>query len=413
MNPDRINIIRWDPKLIEIGHNPITNENEYYLQVPEDLISRVKNGDAHLISTTPYSVLEAIAKETLYKFKPGKLYHMKADSPAGLESGWGYPPLTSTMHLFYHASILRKANEAIALERLTPMRVLHPQATSANSDPIIAMSVAKWMSELKENVKDWRRDPNHIMFSPVAVGVSQVGGEGRALMVDAEINRAEDNIIAALGFPKEFIYGGLSFTGSSVTLRMLENQLESSMFQLTNLLRWVANEVGAYMKMEEVKVSLGDFKMVDDVQQKQLVLNLFQMGAVSKTTLAESHGMDLAEERQKIKAEQLADANMQQEIQTAIDEMQNSLVQQARSQAAQGQAQGMNYDQQAVIGEADNIAQQLAQMEHGTRKSQLHSLQTEDFVLYSVVIQRLEQLQLDQRNQANAQVQEQGMPPVS
>jgi hypothetical protein len=48
-------------------------------------------------------------------------------------------------------------------------------------------------------------------------------------------------------------------------------------------------------------------------------------------------------------------------------------------------------------------------MDPGTRKSQLASLQAEDYVMYSVVIQRLEQMQLDQKNQAYAQSQQQPM----
>jgi hypothetical protein len=71
-------------------------------------------------------------------------------------------------------------------------------------------------------------------------------------------------------------------------------------------------------------------------------------------------------------------------------------------------ASGLSYDQQAVIGQADGIAQQFMQMDPSSRKSQLASLQSEDYVMYSVVIQRLEQLQLDQRNQAVAAAQQQG-----
>ena len=60
---------------------------------------------------------------------------------------------------------------------------------------------------------------------------------------------------------------------------------------------------------------------------------------------------------------------------------------------------GLNYDQQAVIAEAENIAIQLLQADEGTRRSQLSALQAEDYVMYAVVIQRMEQLKLDERNQ--------------
>ena len=231
-------------------------------------------------------------------------------------------------------------------------------------------------------------------------------------MVNAEIQQAEDNIIAAMGFPKEFVYGGLSYTGSSVTLRMLENQLESSVFQITQLLRWLTGKMGKFLGWEHCQVGLGDFKMIDDVSQKQLVMHLFQMGMVSKTTVAEAHGIDIAEERDKIKQENLTDARFQKELELDMMDLQKDISQQARQMAAEQGGGGLAYDQQAVIGEAENIAMQLMQTDPGTRKSQIASLQAEDYVMYSVVIQRLEQMQLDQKNQAMQQMQGQMGPPM-
>lgn len=412
ISPEKINIVRWDPKLIQISYNSVTGESEYYLQVASELKSKVMGGDKHLITTLPKPILETISKGELFKFNKDEIFHMRSDAPAGVQSGWGYPPLVACMPLFYHASVLRKANESIALERIVPMRVMHPQAISGNADPILSLSMGKFMSEVEDNISKWRRDPNHIMMSPVAVGVSQVGGEGRALMVNAEIQQAEDNIIAAMGFPKEFVYGGLSYTGSSVTLRMLENQLESSVFQITQLLRWLTNKMGKFLGWDHCQVGLGDFKMIDDVSQKQLVMQLFQMGMVSKTTVAEAHGIDIAEERDKIKQENLTDARFQKELELDMMDLQKDISQQARQMAAQQSGGGLAYDQQAVIGEAENIAMQLMQMDDGTRKSQLSSLQAEDYVMYSVVIQRLEQMQLDQKNQAMQQMQGQMGPPM-
>ena len=406
LDPKKINVIRWDPKLIDIAHNDLTNESEYYLNIPAGIEDSIRKGDRHLLKTMPMSVLKTISKKKIYKFDKNEIYHMKADSPAGVESGWGYPPLISTMHLFYHASILRKANESIALDRIVPMRILHPSATSANADPIVTLSISSWVSDMKTNIRKWRQDPNHIMLAPVALGVSQLGGDGRALMVDSEIARAEDNIIAGMGFPKEFIYGGLSFTGSSVTLRMLENQLESSVFQIDNLLQWITDKAGTYIGWKSIEVRLGDFKMVDDVQQKQLAMTLWQGGVISKTTLAEAHGLDLDEERKKMQLEQLQDAALQRDISKDLSQLENTMADQAKAEAQQGAPQGggLTYDQQAVIAQADQIAQQLMQMHTNSRRSQLSSLSKEDYVMYSVVIQRLEQLQLDTKNQAAQQV---------
>ena len=412
LEPELISIIRWDPKLIDISANLLTGENEYFFSIPADMKSAVFNGDRHMIETTPHNILLTMAEDQLFKFNKGEIFHMKSDSPSGLESGWGYPSLTAAIHLFYHASVLRKANEAIALERIVPLRVMHPQAVSGAADPILNLSMSRFMGEVEENIKRWRRDPNHIMFSPVSVGVTQIGGEGRGLLVTNEISQAEDNIIASMGIPKEFIYGGLSFTGSSITLRMLENQLEPSIFQLNQLLKWISDKCSAFLGWDKVKVQLGDFRMVDDIQQRQMAMQLWQAGVISKTTLAEMNGIDVNDEAEKIKNETLLDARNQKQLELEMQALQQDMSLQARQMSVQQQQQqmgsnGLTYDQQAVIGQADQLAQQLISVDPSTRKSQLSSLQAEDYVMYSVVIQRLEQLQLDQKNQAVSMMQQQ------
>jgi hypothetical protein len=77
------------------------------------------------------------------------------------------------------------------------------------------------------------------------------------------------------------------------------------------------------------------------------------------------------------------------------------MAQQIQQEAGAGAPQG--YDQQQVIAQADGLVQQFMQMDPSTRKSQLHQLQTEDLVMYSVVIQRLEQQQTVTKQQATVQ----------
>jgi hypothetical protein len=148
--------------------------------------------------------------------------------------------------------------------------------------------------------------------------------------------------------------------------------------------------------------------MVDDTETKQTLIGL-ATGAggaapiVSLTTMAERLGIDLDQERNKRLQEAIDEAKFQQKLQVEMQKMQNTLAQQVQQQVAG--AQGLNYDQQAVIAQADNIAQQLMQLDPNTRRSQMHSLQTEDAVMYAVVVQRLEDAQNAQTAQAKAQMQ--------
>jgi len=393
-HPRGINVIRWDPKQIEIEQNPITGESEYFYRIPTDFRDRLRSGNKHLLATTPLAFIDCIAERKIFKFGHDKLYHMKADAPAGIDSRWGFPPLTSTLKQFFYTAVLRKANEAISLEHIVPFRVMHPTQPTQNSDPTITISLSNWINETKMNLKAWRKDPLHLMFSPIPVGVTNVGGQGRALMVTGEIKEAEDSIIAAMGIPREFIYGGLSATGSSVTLRMLENQLLNYTTQLIDQAQWVTNKCSEFLGWKKIRLDLEPFKLVDDVQQKMALLQANQASGnqlLSTTSIANMFGRDIIKERELRKQETLDEAKFQWEVDQDMQQMQQNLADRARASTQTEQPQG--YDQQAVVAQADQIAQQIMSMDEGTRKSYLHSLQMEDFVMYSVVIQRMEELQ--------------------
>ncbi len=397
-SPEGIRITRWDPKLIDIDHNPITQESEYYYNIPGFVKKKVKNGDPLFIATMPKSILEAISKDKLVKFSKDNLFHMKVDAPAGIDPQWGFPPLASTLKKFYYAALLRKANEAIALDFIVPFRVLHPAQSSGSMDPVKTISLSNWVENTKREFRQWRKDPLHIMFSPVAVGVSQVGGQGRALMTMGEIQQAEDDIIASMGLPREFLYGGLSFTGSSVTLRMLENQLINDSADLKDALNWIAQRTAMELNWEHMTLDLTPFKFIDDVAQKGMELQTnATYNHLSKRSIAEMYGRDLDDERKQQIQDAIEDARQQKEIEKRIQELEASMAAQAEQIALQGQGgQGLNYDQQAVIAKAEEVAYQIADLEYGTKKSYLAQLQNEDYVLYSVVIQRLEALDQQQ-----------------
>jgi hypothetical protein len=400
-----INVIRWDPKYIEIEQNPITGESEYYYQIPERIQQLIRKGDKHMLSTMPLAFVECIAQRRLFKFGKDRIYHMKADAPAGIDNRWGFPGLASTLKQFFYVAVLRKANEAISLEHIVPFRVLHPQQSTAQADPTITISLSNWVSETKLNLKAWRKDPLHLMFSPIPLGVTQLGGQGRALMVTGEITEAENSIIASMGIPREFLYGGLSATGSGVTLRMLENQLLNYTSELIDEAQWISDQVATYMGWTKVKLDLEPFKLVDDVQQKMMLMQANQgSGGVlfSNTSMAQMFGRNLEKEREQRLQESLDEQRFQMDLQNRIQELQSNLAEQAKTQAATGAAP--QYDQQRMLAEAQQIAMQMEQLSPGMKQSQLHQLQTEDVVMYALVSFVMEQLNQQQTQAAKAQM---------
>ena len=404
----KVNFIRWDPKLMDIEHNDITNVSTYYYTIPQSILYRVNAGHKFLIDSLPLGFLRAIKANKKFKFAPDAMFHMKISGPAGISPQWGLPPLLSVMNLFHYTAILRKANEAIALDHLVPFRVIHPAPASGNADPTISMSLAKWQESLQYHMKQWRMDNLHIMYSPVPMGMTQVGGQGRALLTLGEVQEAEKNIVAALGIPIEFLYGGLTGTGMEATLRLIENQLETHINDLLDFLQWIDDKCANFLGWDKIPVSMTKFTMVDDHNTKQVVFQLWMQGQqggqkiISDKTIADMYDIDLAAEERNIKQETLDRVRTEQDMRHEMEDLQNSMAEQVRMEAQSGGPGPMGYNQQQVIQQADQVVAQLMEVEEGQRKSMLHQLQTEDAVMYAVVIQRLEQQQTNMKQQATA-----------
>jgi hypothetical protein len=414
--PDKISIIRWDPKLFDIDHNPITGHSEYYWTIPKELKERVAKNNKHLIDSMPMEFLRTLRDDKIFKFTDGQIFHMRMDAPAGIEAQWGFPPLSSTIKLFFFAAVLRKANEAISLDYIVPMRIISPKVSSANADPMLTINLEHWTHQMRSSVKRWRRDPLHIMWSPIPAEVTHFGGQARALLTLGEVQAAEDNIIAALGLPKEFIYGGFSAMGSGIQLRVLENQLIHQTSDLNDLLQWITDKASKLLGWAPIKVKLAPFKFIDDVQQKALLLQLNMADPssgpwISKATLGEAFDVDPVEEREKRKQETLDDARVAAEIQVEMQKRQSELGMQARMQAQLGQ-QGSAYDPQAMTQQADQIVQQLVGLDEGTRRSQLMELEKRDTPMYALVKLRLEDT-TQQQNRAAISMARTGQDPTN
>jgi len=410
LTASKLHIIRWDPKLMDIEYNPITGQSLYYYNVPQDIQEKVEKGSKHLINGMPMEFLENIRDKTVFRFAPGKIFHIKTSAPAGFSQQWGFPPLAATMKQFLYTMVLRKANEAIALEHVVPFRILHP-AQHGQQDFAQTISMGRWQSELKNNIRRFRRDPLHMMFAPLPLGVTNVGGDGRAMLTLGEVQEAEKNIMAALGIPAEFLFGGLTKAGMEGTLRMIETQLQGHTDDMNTLLQWYADQFASFLGWDRVDVKLTPLKMVEDTETKQLLLGL-ATGAngmpqvASLSTLASRLGIDLTEEREKRKQEALDELRFQQELERDRAKLQNTLAQQVQAQISG--AAGLQYDPQQVMAKADEAAAQMMQMDSTQRRSELHRLQTEDFVMYACVVSRLEDLRNQQLQQAAQQV-----PPVT
>src|SRR5690606_35126205 len=156
------------------------------------------------------------------RFNDDNFRHLRRPTLAEQDQGWGKPLIIHVLKDMFYLYTLRRAQEAIALEHIVPFDMIYPMP-NAQQDPYIHVNLANWRSEIEGVIKQHRRDPNFKAVIPIPVGFGRLGGDGKAMMLTPELNYLTQTIVGGMGIPQEFIFGGLNYTGSSISLRTLEN----------------------------------------------------------------------------------------------------------------------------------------------------------------------------------------------
>jgi len=407
-NEKKVNIIRWDLKQIDIEYNQFTGKSTYYYNMSEDERRKIKDNNIEILSTYPIKLLGLAGKDKKHRFRfsDSYIFHMKTPCLSGISRVWGYPPPTPALKSFFYQLMLRKANEAVALDYLNHLRVIYPAMSQPDNNPLQYINMSVWADEMSSTLKKWRQDRNFIKLSPHPLGYQTIGGEGRGLLLSNEIRESSYDILLTLGIPRELMEGSSAQNmASPVILRMVENMMLTYMEQLTDWLNWVDGKISDWFGIEKVPVEFIPFKFIDDIQRKNLLMQWGQGSGekkISDTTIADQLDIDLEEEQDKIIDDSVRQYKLSKNINSKIEELEMSLAAKAEQEAAQQSGAAVDYNNpQQTIAQADGIAQQMIQMPYEERKSQLLALQKEDYVMYSIVIQRMEELNTQMKNSAN------------
>jgi hypothetical protein len=290
-----MSLVRLSPLRMELEYNPISGHRRWYWDPPVRIRDGMLSGDRTIIDFTEMKILEAAYRGQKILVNRDRLWVAQAASLPGIWEGWGVPPLFRVLEDVYYYKILRRANEALAQEHVVPMRVLSPAGTGDIS-PQRTMNLSDWQNRLKSELMQFKRDPNHLMISPLPINVEQIGGQGRVMMVAAEMEAAARVIAAGVGCPIEMIWGGLNWSGASVALRVLENHFLNDRENCQRLLTFLVPKIAAYFRMPRIQAKLSDFRMADDIQQQGNLINLMLQGYLSRKSVIGEMGFDPEEE---------------------------------------------------------------------------------------------------------------------
>lgn len=397
---DKLGLVKWDLSNIEIKYNSISNDHIYYYTIPTNIRTAVNKGDMDIISTLPKETIVAIEKKKPLKLKKDNLYHLKRSAPQYLipsERGWGVPAVMAVMKDVFHNRILKKGNEMIAFDHIVPLRVLFPQG-NGDMSPHAGIDLGDWRSKVEDEVHKWRQDPNYVSVMPLPLGMQNMGGDAKLLMVTQEIKATEDNIIIGIGMIPEIIKGGASWSGSNVSLRVVENTFINSRHDMHEVIDWVKEKISDRFDKTDISIKMADFKMADDFQKKQLMVQVSKGNPsdtlISKTTTIEELGFDPDKEYQNKQdelksvlelknreAEGIAEANGAASVINALygaDANMESYKREEKHKAELEQDRQANANQQK-IDNADAITEESAKLGPNVSIPQLIHILTERF----------------------------------
>lgn len=343
-----VKVIRWNPENMQIKFNEYTGRYVYMYMVPAKLKNAILRGDKDILEDIPLVVLEAIRKRRLIRFSEDNLIHLKNPTLAEQDQGWGKPAIIHVLKDMFYFYTLRRAQEAIALEHIVPFDVIYP-LPNAQQDPYIHTDLASWRTQVESVIEKHRRDPNFKAVIPIPVGFGRLGGDGKALLLSPELNYLTQTVVGGMGIPSEMLMGGMSWSGSSVTLRMLENDFIQNRSQLLDLVYWIKNKLRIWMTLPDCKkMKFADFRMADDVQKNQQLIGLNAQGKVSDQTLLTELGYDYDQEVKKM-LEEIYVKNYMMDLQSK------------GGAKSQGEAQLIQFNYQQKLQELANKAQEEAQ----------------------------------------------------
>lgn len=362
-----------DPRFIDIRYNPITGAKKYLYRVPPDLRRRIRQGDPYILETISPVVIEAVRKGMRINLDENCLFHFMRPGLSACNGGWGMPAIAPAMKDLYYLNTLKRAQEAISLQHIVPLLILFPKADAAGDDPIAIHNAGDLIKRIEKAFAQWRKDPNTVPIMPTPIGVEHIGGDARALLITPEVESSNHTIINAMLAPRELVEGGLSWSGSSISLRILENHFLNYRNDVEMYLDFALDRVRYYLNWPYVGVGLEDFRMADDIQKVQLEYAALQEGHLSRSRFLEDLGIDpkrdstqrmrdLGSDRPYRQAEALVRANAEGAAQVIMARYQSRANQAHADEEQQAEERAMGAEAGLPLTDPEGLVDLIATM---------------------------------------------------
>jgi len=473
-NEKKLKVKIWNPHEIEILFESFSEDAAYLWRIPEDYKRQIRTssdgrGNLFHLERCPIEVMRAIHRNQLYRFKPDALFHMKEPTLAGIYNrGWGLPRIIYNFRQIWYVQVLRRFNEAIALDYVIPFRIITPAPAQGKTtggmavDPMSMFNGSDFRGQVNSMIRRRTRDPASLQVLPFPVNFQMFGADANQLAPRDLLDQGMETLLNDAGTPVELYNGSLQLQTAPVALRLFESTWHHLVHDANAFLAWLVRQISQIMSWETVDAELKRVTIADNLEKQMMAAQLMMSQQLSGTTVLGDLGYNWKKEQRQIGEE----SRYQSEIQTRLQEEmeQAGFAQQiAKGQGGQGQDQGQggqggaggagggaagaapgmgmgmgmgqpvtqylssmnpNVPQtpQDMMAVADSLAQELMGLPQSVKNSELRKLKQYNQALHSMVKARIDQQREDTRNQAGnaavGQMQQQaagqggGQPPM-
>lgn len=415
----RISLRRLNPRYVTVACNPFSGSKRFIYRFEPEILQAVRRGHLHIVNEMPLVMLRAIKNNEDFLFAQDTIFHYMAPTVSGITlSGIGVPGTLLNYRNLHQLQVYRKLDEAIGLDYMTPFRLFSPAVDLANSKGAMDTVISgRWRSEITKIIANRRRDKFAIHSVPFPVTYQEIGAEGKELTPKDLMEFQTASFLDGLGYPQELFKGTLAYMQVPTAMRLFENSFGFIFSNNDRLVKWINRRTSEYLNRKVIATSLQRPSIVDNIEKRQIILQLAAMGEISRETAYDGLGIDnipgemrkrMEEDASRAKLEAKMQADMQREIATgSIMATQPDPNQQQAAgggslpggpPVAQG-GQGGGATPGDVMSEAQEVAQYWGQLPEGERRKAMMAQKSGKPEVYALAKQILE----DTRNQGASQ----------
>jgi len=429
----KLRIKLWSPHEIEIITCPWTGDCDYIWKIPDTYKREIRRGNMYMLERAPEQVLKAVHQNGWFRFATDQIFHLKQPTISGVQTrGWGLSRTLVNFRDIWYVQVLRRYNEAIALDYVIPFRLITPEQRSGGgglggdaADPLRMMNMGDFRGQVQQMLRKRKQDPATWHTLPFPVNYQSLGGDAQSLAPTELIEQAYDVMLNSQGTPTDLYRGTLQLQTAPVALRLYEATNHSLVHGNNRLLAWLVTQVSQLLTLPTIRATMKRVTHADDFNTQMAALQMFMGNQLSGTTALSGMGFDWKDEQRRISEEASYQQTLQAELQEEVDQAaQGAQIAQGQQgpggppaagggdPAAQGGGQGdpaaaqaggspvtsyltgpsVPQSPQDMMAQAESLASELMGLPESQKDSELRQLKQKNEVLHSLVRAKMDEM---------------------